>query len=117
MRAVALLFCLLLVATILPLSAADGPTQTTLKGYLTTRDGTLLAWNAVLPGDGSGQYPTLLTYDGYDAGSVVDTGYVARYVPQGYALIGVSIRGTGCSGGTFDFFEPIQALDGYDAIE
>ncbi len=27
------------------------------------------------------------------------------------------MRGTGCSGGTFDYFEPIEWQDGYDAIE
>ena len=27
------------------------------------------------------------------------------------------MRGTGCSGGAFDFFEPLQNLDGYDVIE
>src|SRR5213079_3647652 len=27
------------------------------------------------------------------------------------------MRGTGCSGGAFDFFEPLQRLDGYDVIE
>jgi uncharacterized protein len=27
------------------------------------------------------------------------------------------MRGTGCSGGAFDFFEPLQGLDGYDVIE
>jgi predicted acyl esterase len=27
------------------------------------------------------------------------------------------MRGTGCSGGAFDFFEPLQSLDGYDVIE
>ena len=27
------------------------------------------------------------------------------------------MRGTGCSGGAFDFFEPLQSLDGYDIIE
>jgi uncharacterized protein len=29
----------------------------------------------------------------------------------------VNMRGTGCSGGAFDFFEPLQNLDGYDVIE
>src|SRR4029079_19734625 len=28
-----------------------------------------------------------------------------------------NMRGTGCSGGAFDFFEPLQSLDGYDVIE
>ncbi|HWH09369.1 MAG TPA: CocE/NonD family hydrolase [Candidatus Thermoplasmatota archaeon] len=91
--------------------------KTRVRGYLETRDGTLLAYDAYVPGDGSGRWPTLLTYDGYAAGSSVDAGYVERYVPQGYAVVGVSVRGTGCSGGTFDFFEPAQALDGYDAVE
>ena len=27
------------------------------------------------------------------------------------------MRGTGCSGGAFDYFEELQDLDGYDAIE
>lgn len=88
-----------------------------LSGYLPARDGTLLAWNVVLPGDGTGSYPTLLTYDGYDAGSNADARYADQFVPKGYALAGLSVRGTGCSGGHFDFFHPVQARDGYDAIE
>lgn len=98
-------------------AAAPVEGQTRLHGYLETRDGTLLAYDAVVPGDASGKWPALLTYDGYAAGSSVDAGYVERYVPQGYAVVGVSIRGTGCSGGAFDFFEPRQAQDGYDAVE
>src|SRR5690606_6944487 len=35
----------------------------------------------------------------------------------GYATVGVNMRGTGCSGGAYDFFEPLQLLDGYDVIE
>lgn len=35
----------------------------------------------------------------------------------GYAVVAVNIRGTGCSGGAYDFFEPLQLLDGYDVIE
>ena len=29
----------------------------------------------------------------------------------------MNMRGSGCSGGSFDYFEPIQATDGYDVIE
>src|SRR5437764_10075420 len=36
---------------------------------------------------------------------------------MGFALVDVNMRGTGCSGGAFDFFEPLQGLDGYDVIE
>jgi predicted acyl esterase len=35
----------------------------------------------------------------------------------GFATVGVNMRGTGCSGGAYDFFEPLQLLDGYDIIE
>src|SRR5205085_1904268 len=36
---------------------------------------------------------------------------------MGFAVVDVNMRGTGCSGGAFDFFEPLQSLDGYDIIE
>ncbi|MFZ4517652.1 MAG: CocE/NonD family hydrolase [Microthrixaceae bacterium] len=36
---------------------------------------------------------------------------------MGFAVVAVNIRGTGCSGGAYDFFEPLQLLDGYDVIE
>ena len=35
----------------------------------------------------------------------------------GFATVGVNIRGTGCSGGAFQFFETLQSTDGYDVIE
>lgn len=36
---------------------------------------------------------------------------------MGYAVVAVNMRGTGCSGGAYDFFEPLQLTDGYDIIE
>ena len=36
---------------------------------------------------------------------------------MGYAVVAVNVRGTGCSGGAYDYFEPLQVLDGYDVIE
>ena len=36
---------------------------------------------------------------------------------MGYATVGVNMRGTGCSGGAYDYFEELQLLDGYDVIE
>ena len=36
---------------------------------------------------------------------------------MGFTVVDVNMRGTGCSGGAFDFFEPLQGLDGYDIIE
>jgi predicted acyl esterase len=32
-------------------------------------------------------------------------------------VVDVNMRGTGCSGGAFDYFEHLQGLDGYDVIE
>ena len=33
---------------------------------------------------------------------------------MGFAVVDVNMRGTGCSGGAFNFFEPLQNLDAYD---
>jgi predicted acyl esterase len=104
-------------------------------GYLTTRDGTRLAIDVhppqdvadLLPGGSqlptlppiTGPSPTLIEYSGY--------GYADPDGPQsgialianlmGFTVVDVNMRGTGCSGGAYDFFEPLQGLDGYDVIE
>jgi uncharacterized protein len=101
-------------------------------GYLTTRDGIKLAIDVHPPSDvtnavpgvdppqlPSGPTPTLIEYSGY--------GYADPAGPQngiailanlmGFTVVDVNMRGTGCSGGAFDFFEPLQNLDGYDVIE
>src|SRR5947207_7844466 len=101
-------------------------------GYLTTRDGTKLAIDVHPPSDvtnvlptGSlpappgGPYPTLIEYSGYGyanpAGPTNGIAILANLM--GFAVVDVNMRGTGCSGGAFDFFEPLQNLDGYDVIE
>jgi uncharacterized protein len=89
-------------------------------GYLTTRDGTKLAINVSLPGPaGGGPYPTLVEYSGYGyanpAGGESSIAAIAKLL--GFAVVDVNMRGTGCSGGAFDYFEPLQGLDGYDVIE
>jgi hypothetical protein len=102
-------------------------------GYLTTRDGTKLAIDVhpppapagVLPGitlpvgDYAPPYPTLIEYSGYGYAdpSGPDSGIAAVANLMGFAVVDVSMRGTGCSGGAFDYFEALQNLDGYDAIE
>ena len=109
------------------------------NGYLTTRDGTQLAYFVSLPGPAEeGPYPTLVNYSGYSpsrpgaplGGAAEDycgifpilcnapsfaTGLIAGLL--GYAVVGVNMRGTGCSGGAYDYFEPLQLLDGYDVVE
>jgi predicted acyl esterase len=101
-------------------------------GYLTTRDGTKLAIDVhppqdvthVLPGVElppipSGPTPTLIEYSGYayadPAGPENGISILANLM--GFTVVDVNMRGTGCSGGAFDFFEPLQGLDGYDVIE
>ena len=100
--------------------------------YLTMRDGTKLSIfvrppsnvTSVAPVDvptlpDSSPKPTLIEYAGY--------GYADPDGPQsgiailanlmGFTVVNVNMRGTGCSGGAFDFFEPLQSLDGYDIVE
>ena len=101
-------------------------------GYLTTRDGTRLAIDVhppqdvthVLPGAElpplpSGPTPTLIEYSGYGyadpAGPQSGISILANLM--GFTVVDVNMRGTGCSGGAFDFFEPLQSLDGYDVVE
>lgn len=85
-------------------------------GYLLTRDGTSLSVNVVFPG-GEPPYPTVVEYSGYSPSDPGDTTFAQLFTTLGYAYVGVNIRGTGCSGGSFQFFEPIQSLDGYDMIQ
>ena len=101
-------------------------------GYLTTRDGTQLAIYVHPPSDVSnalptgyapnvpaGPTPTLIEYSGYGyanpAGPQSGISIIANLM--GFTVVDVNMRGTGCSGGAFDFFEPLQSLDGYDIIE
>ncbi|MGH2909977.1 MAG: CocE/NonD family hydrolase, partial [Solirubrobacteraceae bacterium] len=107
-------------------------------GYLTVRDGTRLAIDVHLPHavpatslltgglarnasivKVTRPYPTLIEYSGYGyanpAGPVNGIADLANLL--GFAVVDVSMRGTGCSGGAFDYFDRNESLDGYDAVE
>jgi predicted acyl esterase len=92
-------------------------------GYVTMRDGIQLAIHAQPPTvdlNGSAPDPVLINYSGYTPANPATTEpeptlLAARLL--GYATVGVNMRGTGCSGGAFAFFEPLQATDGYDVVE
>lgn len=87
-------------------------------GYITTRDGTTLSASVWLPGPAdAGPYPTVVEYSGYTPSDPESSGFPDVFTALGYAYVGVNIRGTGCSGGSFRYFEYVQSLDGYDAIE
>jgi len=101
-------------------------------GYLTTRDGIKLAIDvhppsdvtSVLPGVElppipSGPTPTLIEYSGYGYANPdgPENGISIIANLMGFTVVDVNMRGTGCSGGAYDFFEPLQNLDGYDVVE
>jgi predicted acyl esterase len=106
-------------------------------GYLTTRDGTKLAIyvhpptdvSTALPGGiqlppaaDTGPVPTLVEYSGYGYARPPSEGGAESSIEllaniMGFTVVDVNMRGTGCSGGAFDFFEKLQSLDGYDAVE
>ncbi|HET7051309.1 MAG TPA: CocE/NonD family hydrolase, partial [Solirubrobacteraceae bacterium] len=87
-------------------------------GYLTVRDGVKLAIDVHLP-SGPGPYPTLIEYSGYGyanpAGPNNGISQIATLL--GFAVVDVNMRGTGCSGGAFNYFDTLQNLDGYDLVE
>ena len=118
--------------------AADYADQKLAAGfnYLTMRDGTTLSAWVTLP-RGKGPFPTVVNYSGYDASRPQapnpDLAFLCDEFPvvctpptdpsallagmMGYATVSVNVRGTGCSGGAYDYFETLQVLDGYDVIE
>jgi uncharacterized protein len=105
--------------------------------YLTTRDGTKLAIDVHPPQDvtklitgklppgvelpyiPSGPSPTLIEYSGYGYANPEgpENGIAMIAELMGFTVVDVNMRGTGCSGGAYDFFEPLQNLDGYDVVE
>ena len=102
-------------------------------GYLTTRDGTKLAIDVHPPSDVStvvpgldlpslpagAPTPTLIEYAGYGYANPdgPESGISILANLMGFTVVDVNMRGTGCSGGSYDFFEPLQSLDGYDVVE
>lgn len=89
-------------------------------GYVTMRDGVELSVNVKLPGPvEDGPYPTVIEYSGYGPSNPAqqEPGSMIAGLLGGYATVGVNMRGTGCSGGVFDVFNPAQQADGYDVVE
>ena len=100
--------------------------------YLTTRDGTQLSIDVHPPTSPAGEpgvpsrfhfptfpqpgvptpsytppYPTLIEYSGYGYANPAgpENGIAVLANLMGFAVVDVNMRGTGCSGGAFDFFE------------
>jgi putative CocE/NonD family hydrolase len=93
----------------------------TVAGYLPVKDGTCLRYTLLLPSV-KGRFPTVLVYDTYSAGSGPLPGspmigsHPDAFLAAGYAVLGVNVRGTGCSQGTWDPFAT-EGRDGRDVVE
>jgi putative CocE/NonD family hydrolase len=96
-------------------------------GYLNAGGGVQLRYSVMLPG-GAGPFPVALQYSGYDSGTIGGSAYQQgdtwlsedvdmSLLAAGYAVMGLSIRGTGCSSGTFDFFGSEWGTDGALGVE
>ena len=110
----------LLLVLMLVLLAPSTASAAEQWGYLEARDGTRLRYHLITP-DKPGPFPVALNYEGYAAGSNASDNGVGTFtnslLARGYAVMGVSVRGTGCSGGEFDPFDLTMGTDGHDAIE
>lgn len=89
--------------------------------YLEMRDGVKLSAMVRFPDDafyGPGPWPTVVEYSGYSPSNPASEEAGSRIARAlGYATVSVNMRGSGCSGGVFDVFNPAQMADGYDTIE
>ena len=120
MRRLRSLTALLLIATALPFAPARAARPGPIYGYIPMSDGITLKYQALMPDPdvwGSGPYPMVMDYSGYLPAQAIYDGLHDRFRESGYAVIGLNMRGTHCSGGYFDYFEPRQALDGKEAVE
>ena len=107
----------------LPVSLLSGPQGDLEEGfqYIEMRDGVTLSAMIRFPDPvlyGTGPFPTVVEYSGYSPSNPERTDTPASIAgAMGYATVSVNMRGTGCSGGVFDFFNRAQQADGYDIIE
>ena len=114
----ALLTPLLCVALCAPAQAA----AVKKTGYVTMADGVKLRYAVELPA-ATGRFPVAMKYDGYCEGTDPMTcnegqaHQASALLTAGYAVIGVSIRGTGCSEGQFDIRGPQEHADGAAVVE
>src|SRR3954468_4940798 len=89
-----------MAALVLVLGLA-GPAQASVDkwGYIPLADGTQLRYTVTLPA-AEGRFPVAMDYDGYCEGTGAtrcnDVDMAIKLVDAGYAVLGVSMRGTGC---------------------
>jgi putative CocE/NonD family hydrolase len=64
-----------------------------------------------------GRFPVLVTYDGHWGGGTIPGPEEKEYLRQGYAVLGVSSRGTGAAEGVFAPFSTQEGDDGKTIIQ
>src|SRR6478735_6790390 len=108
-------FVLLTTLSCLLLCAAAQAAPIKQTGYIPMSDGVQLRYAVELP-DAAGRFPVAMKYDGYCEGTdpmTCNEGHEATsLLAAGYAVLGVSIRGTGCSQGQFDLRSALERTDG-----
>ncbi len=105
-------------AMMLVITSAASAAPIQKQGYIQV-SGAQLEYTVELPA-ASGRFPVAMTYAGYCEGveaTCNDPNSADALLAAGFAVIGVSIRGTSCSSGTFDAFTPQEWSDGEAAIE
>lgn len=89
--------------------------------YIEVRDGVQLSAMVRLPDQnlyGEGPWPTVVEISGYGPSNPDEEEPGSRLARTlGFATVSVNLRGTGCSGGVFDTFNPASMADGYDVVE
>ena len=98
--------------------AATAPGPATSWGYIAMDDGIQLRYTLLRP-SAAGRFPVAINYNPYVGGSdpVAQSLQTPRLVAAGYAVLGVNVRGAGCSTGTFHAFDRREALDGVRVVE
>lgn len=94
------------------------------EGYIKMRDNVFLDYHLEMPTGGcsaSSKCDVIITYSGYSSGlgpsATFDQDLYDKLLPEGYAVMGVNMRGSGCSGGSFKVMEDMVGIDGYDMVE
>jgi predicted acyl esterase len=86
-------------------------------GYVAMKDGAKLAYLLYKPKK-DGRFPVLVTYDGFLGGGATLGMEEREYLFRGYALLAVSVRGTGASEGIFTGpFGPQEGEDGKEVVD
>ncbi|HEX9776351.1 MAG TPA: CocE/NonD family hydrolase [Actinomycetota bacterium] len=108
---------LALALALAPLAGGSGHAAGTGIQYVTVDDGTEIAVQVFLPSNyvAGETYPTLVQIEGYGgAASPNDGSFVNK---PDYVVVGISLRGTGCSAGQLALFSERSSQDGAYVID